>query len=308
MKTDIDIEWYIDEGFGNPFEFAPSFKTKLIINAAITGIVPTREKTPHVPLSPKRIVADAIKCCKAGASIVHLHAKDENGNSTYKASVYKKIISGIREENKNIIICASTSGRVFNSFENRSQVLLLEGDLKPDMASLTLGSLNFPDQASVNSPKIILKLASMMFEKGIKPELEIFETGMINYAIYLKKKRFLKGAPFYFNLILGSLGTMPARVSDLGHLIKTLPDGCLWAGSGVGRFQLPINILSIIKGGHVRTGLEDNIYFDNERNILATNEQLVKRIVSFSRKIGRDIATPEEARAMLGLNCSIIHS
>lgn len=173
--------------------------------------------------------------------------------------------------------------------------------MKPDMASLTIGSMNFPKQASLNSPHMIKKLASVMLEREIKPELEIFETGMINFANYMRRKGFLKGT-LYFNFFLGSLGTMPARIIDLEHLIGTLPMASVWAGAGIGRFQLPVNIASIIKGGHVRVGLEDNIYYDSVKKTLATNEQQIKRLVDFSKKIGRDVATPQEAKTMLGLN------
>ena len=296
----LDLQWYIEEGFGNPFEFTPITKDKLIINAAITGNVPKRRDTPHIPLSIEEIITCATKCYNAGARIVHLHARDEHDNPTYEASPYKEMISEIRKNCKGIIICVTTSGRTFKSFKRRSQTLWLQGDLKPDMASLTIGSMNFPKQASINSPNMIKKLANVMLERQIKPELEIFETGMINFASYLKRKGVIK-SPLYFNFFLGSLGTMPARISDLDHLIGTLPDESVWAGAGIGRFQLPINIAAIIKGGHVRVGLEDNLHFDNSKKTLATNEQLIQRVVDFSKKIGRDIATPEEARKMLDL-------
>jgi uncharacterized protein (DUF849 family) len=300
MDENIDIQWYIDQSFGNPFDLTPKIEDKLIINAAISGMIPGKRDTPHVPISPEEIIADTIRCYKAGASIVHLHVRDENGKPTYKASAYEEIIPQIRKKCKGIIICVTTSGRIIKTFKYRSQVLNLEGDCKPDMASLALGSMNFTKQASINSPRMIERLASLMLEKGIKPELEIFETGMINYATYLKRYGLLKGT-LYFNFLLGSLGTMPARISDLDHLISTLPDDSVWAGAGIGRFQLPVNITSIIKGGHVRVGLEDTIYFDSDKKVLATNEQLIKRLVEFSKKMGRDIAASDEARTILGL-------
>jgi 3-keto-5-aminohexanoate cleavage enzyme len=301
LEKQLDVQWYIDGGFGDPFEFDPKPKNKLIINAAITGNVPKKRDTPFIPLSTEEIIASAEKCYNAGARIIHLHARDEKGNPTYKASSYEEIISGIRRKRRDLVICVTTSGRTFNTFKRRSQTLWLEGELKPDMASLTIGSMNFPKQASLNSPRMIKKLAGVMVERGIKPELEVFETGMINYAAYLKRKGVLKGN-LYFNMFLGSLGTMPARISDLDHLINTLPNESVWAGAGIGRFQLPINIASITRGGNVRVGLEDNIYFDSLKKTLATNEQLIKRLADFSKKIGRNIATPQETRKMLGLN------
>lgn len=300
MNEDFDIQWYIDEGFGNPFEQIVQPSKKLIINAAITGMVPTREDTPYVPLTASEIVEDGIRCFKAGASVLHLHARDENGYPSYRARLYEGIILRIREACKDVIICVSTSGRVFNTFKCRSEVLSLDGPAKPDMASLTLGSMNFPKTACINSPEMIKQLATTMLRREIKPELEVFETGMVNYAKYLHRKGYLRGKQ-YFNLLLGSLGTMPARICDLEHLIDTLPEGSEWSGAGIGRFQLPMNLLSVIKGGHVRIGLEDNIYYDRHKKVLATNEQLITRMVDFAKSIGRDIATPREAAIVLGL-------
>jgi 3-keto-5-aminohexanoate cleavage enzyme len=300
MEKQFDIDWYTKEGFGDPFDSAPETKEKLIINAAITGNIPRRRDTPYVPLTTEEIAATAKSCFEAGARIVHVHARDEQGNPTHKKSRYEEIISEIRTKCKELILCVTTSGRTCKSFKCRSQALRLEGDLKPEMASLTLGSLNFPKQSCLNSPWMIRKLANLMLERDIKPELEVFETGMVNYATYLKRKGFLKGK-LDFNFLLGSLGTMPARISDLDHLIGTLPAESVWTGAGIGRFQLPINIASIIRGGHVRVGLEDNIYFDSFKKSLATNELLIKRVVDFSKSVGREIAKPQEAKAILDI-------
>jgi uncharacterized protein (DUF849 family) len=272
---------------------------KVIINAAITGMVPTKEETPHVPITEDEIVKDAVACMKAGASIVHLHIRDENGAPDYKAERYGKIIKRIRKE-CDVIICASTSARVFKEFDQRAEVLFLKGDEKPDMASLTLGSFNFPKQASVNSPDIILKLAETMIKNNIKPELEVFDAGMLNYAKYLDKKVKLP-RPLYFNLLLGSLGGIPGRPRDLSYLVQNLPDDSIWSAAGIGVFQLPVNATALIKGGGVRVGLEDNIYFDYEKKMLATNPQLVERIALISRELRRKIATPDETRRILGI-------
>jgi uncharacterized protein (DUF849 family) len=297
---ELDLDWYGEEGFGDIWGIAPQINPKLIINAAITGIVPTKKNTPHVPITPQEIIVDALKCVQAGASVLHLHARDSAGRPTYKADVFKEIIWGIRSKAPEVIICATTSGRVDNYFECRSEVLRLTGDYKPDMASLTLGSMNFPQTESVTTPEMIQQLALLMLEKGIKPELEVFETGMLNYALYLHRKGFLQ-SKMYFNLLLGSLGTMPARIIDLDHLLTLLPPECTWAGAGIGRFQLPINILSILKGGQVRVGLEDNIYYDCHKQELATNEQLIQRLVKFAQSRGREVATPTEARMIIGV-------
>jgi len=278
-----------------PYEKFP----KLIINAAITGMVPTKSETPHVPVTEDEIVSDAVACCRAGATIVHLHVRDDSGNPCYKAEKYGRTNRRIRAE-CDVIICVSTSARVFKEFEQRSEVLFLEGIEKPEMASLTTGSFNFPKQASVNPPEMIFRLAETMLERGIRPELEIFDSGMLNYAKYLDKKLKLP-RPHYFNLFFGALGCMPCRIEDIAYLVNSLPEGSLWSAAGVGLCQLPVNVMAMAAGGGVRTGIEDNIYFDYEKRELATNAQLVSRIVQVAGLLRREAATPDEARQMLHL-------
>ncbi len=300
LGPEFDIQWYIDEGYGSPFDIVPDTSHKLIINACLTGMVPRKKDTPYVPITAEEIIADAVRCYEAGASIVHLHARDRDGDPTYRKEVYRDLVIAIRQQCPDVIVSLTTSGRNWSELEKRSQVLELEGEAKPDLASLTTGSMNFPDQANINPPGIICALAEKMTANGIKPEIEIFETGMINYALYLRKHEILRG-PMYFNLLLGVLGAMPARIKDLNHLLDTLPDGCIWSATGIGRFQLPINMASILLGSHVRVGLEDNIWFDAARTRLATNAQLVKRVADFARFVGRAVATAKEAREMLKL-------
>lgn len=271
---------------------------KLIINLAMTGMMPTKKETPHVPISAEEIVADARRCHKAGASIVHLHARDEQGEPTYRKEIYSEIIRGIRKECPALVICVTTSGRKYNTFEQRSQVLELEDDLKPDMASLTLGSLNFPGQASINTPEMIERLALKMKEKGIAPEVEIFELGMINTAKVLMKRGILE-RPFYVNLLLGSIFSVPGTLFDLAHMVRSLPPDVHWGAAGVGKFQLIMNLGAILMGGNVRVGLEDNIYYSEET--LASNETFVQRIVRLAEEIGREVASPEEVRETLDL-------
>jgi 3-keto-5-aminohexanoate cleavage enzyme len=270
---------------------------KVIINAAITGMIPTKRDTPHVPVTEDEIVQDAVACHMAGAAIIHLHIRDEQGNPCYKAEKYGRIIRRIREK-CNVIICVSTSGRFFKDFEQRSEVLFLEGIEKPEMASITTGSLNFPKHASVNPPDIIFRLAETMLEQGIKPEIEIFDSGMLNFAKHLHKKLGLP-QPLYFNLIFGSLGGIPARIEDIAYLINCLPEESLWSAAGIGVFQLPVNLTALAAGGGVRVGLEDNIYFDYEKKELATNVQLIERISYMAKVIRRELADADEARRML---------
>lgn len=272
---------------------------KLIINAAITGMVPMKSDTPHVPITVDEIVADIKRARDAGASIVHLHARQEDGSADYRAEVYSQILAGARAVAPDVILCVSTSGRVFKTFEQRSEVLDCRNP-QPEMASLTLGSMNFPKVASVNDPDMIRSLAQRMAERGIVPEMECFDLGMVEYANYLVERRVLV-APFYCNLLLGSLGTLSATPANLARMVGALPNGTTWAAAGIGRFQFPMNALAIAMGGHVRVGLEDNIWYDNERTRLATNAELITRLVRIAQACGREIATPDEARTMIGL-------
>jgi len=269
---------------------------KLIITLAPTGMIPTKKETPHVPITPEEIAEDTYQAYKLGVSIVHVHARDEAGQPTFKKEVFEKIFTEIKRKCPDILICATTSGRVHPQVEHRSEVL----DLYPEMASLTLGSLNFVQHPSVNSMETIKKLATIMKERNILPELEIFEPGFVNTARYLTKKNYLK-KPLHFSLLLGSLGSIPAGISDLSYLIQSLPSESNWSATGIGRFQTQINVAAILMGGHVRVGVEDSIYYNYPKEELATNASLVERIVRIAKELNREIATPKETREILGI-------
>jgi len=273
---------------------------KLIINVAPTGMVPTTADNPSVPVTPEDIAKDCAECRALGGSILHLHVRDEEENADYRAHRYCETIRAVRKAVPDGIICVSTSGRSFKTFEQRSEVLTLTGDVQPEMASLTLGSMNFPKQASVNEPEMIRRLAEEMNERGIVPELEVFDFGMIDYAKYLIDRKVLR-EPFYFNLLLGSLGTIAATPFNLSAMVMSLPSGSTWAAAGIGRFQFSMNTLAVAMGGNVRIGLEDNLYFDAEKTRPASNPGLVRRIARVAESMERGIATPAEARAMIGL-------
>jgi 3-keto-5-aminohexanoate cleavage enzyme len=273
----------------------------LIVNAAITGMVPVRARVPHVPVTPAQIVADAVACVDAGAAILHLHARRDDESPAWEREAYRAFIPEIREQRPDAVICVTTSGRDAAELERRADVLDLDGDARPDMASLTLGSLNFRTTASVNAPETIVALAERMAERGIRPELEVFDTGMAYLAAELLDRGVLRG-PLYANLILGSVNTAPATARALAQLVDMLPPGTTWAAGGIGPFQLPMNAMAIFMGGHVRTGLEDNPSYDAERSQPATNPGLVARVAELARTAGRRIATPAEARERLGLS------
>jgi 3-keto-5-aminohexanoate cleavage enzyme len=272
----------------------------LIINAAITGMVPTRDTVPHVPVTPEQIARETIRCAEAGASIVHLHARDEDGRPTWRKEVFAEFIPLIRRAVPDLVICVTTSGRNYPEVEKRGDALTLEGDSRPDMASLTLGSLNFITGPSVSAPDTITRLAETMRDRGIRPELEIFDAGMAYMAEHLADRGVLE-PPFYANLMMGSLGTAPARMADLAHIVGALPDQTTWAVAGLGATQLPMNAMSVFAGGHVRTGLEDNPYFDYDARRPATNSGLVRRVAGLARIAGREVATPAQVRERLGL-------
>ena len=272
-----------------------------ILNFTPTGMIPTKEMTPEVPVQPNEIIAQVFEAAELGANMIHLHARDpKDGTSTYRKEIYAEIIAGIRAKHRDLILCVSTSGRNISEFEQRSECLELTGDLKPDMGSLTLSSLNFNKQASINAPDMIQSLAKKMLERGIKPELEAFDLGMINYAHYLIHKGFIK-PPYYFNLILGNIACAQANLLSLGLMVKELPSCSIWSSGGIGDFQLKMNALGIVDGGGVRIGLEDNIYFDAERTKLTSNADLIRRIVRIAEDMGRAPYSHKDARELLGI-------
>lgn len=273
----------------------------LIVNFTPTGLIPTKEMTPRVPVSPEEIAEEVLEIAEAGANMVHLHARDpETGLPTYKKEVYAEIINGVRRKDKDLVIAVSTSGRNFFEFEKRSEVLELEGELKPDFGSLTLSSLNFNKQASINSPDMIQALVRKMRERGIRPELEAFDLGMINYGKYLIKKGWV-GAPHYYNLILGNIACAQANMLSLGLMINELPDGSIWSVGGVGDSQLRMNAMAIVAGGGVRVGLEDNIWYDEGRTRLASNHDLVERVLAIAKAMGRRPFSRKALRKRLGV-------
>jgi uncharacterized protein (DUF849 family) len=271
-----------------------------IINAAITGMVPTRAETPYVPLTPEEIGEDAAAVREAGAAVVHLHPRDENGVPTSNREIYARVIAAVRERAPDLIISATCSGRIERTLEARSTPLLFEDDLRPDLGSLTCGSLNFPKQVSINEPEMIAGLAKLMKDNGIKPEIEVFEPGMINNARYLMSKGLI-GEPLYVNMLMGNLGTCPAGGCDLAWMVKSLPENSIWSAAGIGRYQLSVNSMALAMGGHVRVGIEDNPYYDWKDRTPASNTQLIERLVRIGTELGRRPATPAEARQIIGL-------
>jgi 3-keto-5-aminohexanoate cleavage enzyme len=277
---------------------------ELIVNFCPTGMIPTKQMTPHVPITPAEVIDEACNALERGVAIVHLHARDEKGQPTYRAQLYETMILGIRRHFPDSIVCVSCSGRNFPEFERRSEVLELTGAARPDLASLTLTSLDFPTGTSQNAPEMVIALGEKMVARGIKPELECFDFGMINAANMLIAKRMLGEPPYYFNLLLGSRYSVPATARHLSNMVEDLPPDSVWSAAGIGLFQLPMNTLAIAMGGHCRVGLEDTIYHDFGRARLATNQGLVDRVALLAESFGRALATPTRARSLLGLGPS----
>lgn len=269
----------------------------LIINAALTGMVPRRADNPHVPLTESEIVADAVRAVNAGASILHLHVRNPDESPCSEREPNASLFRAVRAACPGVIISGSTSGRTVHELDQRAAVL----DAGPDMASLTLGSMNFPTQASVNAPATIRGLAQRMRDRGIMPELELFDLGMADYAQYLVDRGEVL-LPGYANILLGSLGTASASAFNLATIVRALPGQVTWAATGIGRYQWQMNSLAIAMGGHVRVGLEDNLWMDPEtKQDPASNVRLIERVVPLARANGRAVASPADARTMIGL-------
>lgn len=268
--------------------------TKLIITAALVGAEVTRNEQPYLPLTAPEIADAAYDAWQAGASIVHLHARKPDGSSTQSASVYAEIIRLIRQR-CDVIIQVSTGGAVGMTAAERLEPVTL----KPEMATLSTGSVNFGSDIFVNSPADIEQFARTMQQYGVKPEVEVFDSGMITTALRLVKQGLLT-LPLHFDFVLGVPGAAPATLKTLLHLVEMLPAAATWSVAGIGAAELPLALHAVLMDGHVRVGFEDNIFYS--KGVLAeSNAQLVERIARLSREVGRDIATPCEARQMLGL-------
>lgn len=271
-----------------------------VLNACLTGMVATKEKNAHLPITPAEIVRDAVAVAAEGASIVHVHARDAEGQPTWDPEVYREIIIRIRAERPDLVICVSTSGRLWANRAFRSAVLRLEGAAKPDMASLTLGTVRFLSGASVNTYEDISYLAACMKDHGIRPEFEVFDETMPETAMRLVRENMVS-PPFYFNIILGNHFSAPATREALESILQRLPSDCTWAVGGIARSQFVALRFGCEVGGGMRVGLEDNLYLNHDTKQPATNVELVKRAVGIMRECGTRPASPAETRRLIGL-------
>jgi 3-keto-5-aminohexanoate cleavage enzyme len=266
---------------------------KLIITAAITGGRITREMTPHIPLTPQEIVQSAYECRQAGAAIAHIHVRDlQTGLGTQDVEIFRQVVEPLRERT-DLILCLTTSGD-FSTEERLAPV-----DLKPELASFDAGSFNRGRSVYVNSPEFLDRAAEKMRENGVKPEFETFDLGMLITALHLRDQGKVE-EPLHFQLVLGTPWGAPATPKSLLHLLDHIPQTSTWSVIGAGRWQLPMSMLALAMGGHIRVGLEDSLYYA-KGDLAKTNAQFVERIVRISREYGREIATPDEARQILSL-------
>jgi 3-keto-5-aminohexanoate cleavage enzyme len=273
--------------------------TPVILTCAITGAETTRAQQPALPITPREQAQAALECLQAGASVIHLHVREDDGTPSQRLERFEESITEIRKLCGDIIVQISTGGAVGEPIENRARPLELQGKARPEMASLNLGSMNFGSDVFWNHPKDIQGLAERMKKHGIVPELEIYELGMLEQASRLIKQGVLS-APFHFQFVLGVPGGMSGDLRNLVHLLGFLPAGAHWGVAGVGRFQLPIAAHALVMGGHVRVGFEDNIYF-RKGELAKSNADLVARVARIARELDRPVASVAQARAQLGV-------
>jgi 3-keto-5-aminohexanoate cleavage enzyme len=269
----------------------------VIITVAITGAVPKKKDNPAVPVTPAEQIESTHEAFDAGASLVHIHVRNPDESPGSDPDLYGRVQEGVRKHCPGMIVQFSTGGRGRDQ-KQRGAMLYL----KPDMASLATGSVNFPAQVYENPPDFVEGLAKTMLENDIKPEVEVFDLAMLYNAANLVKKGLLKNPP-HVQFVMGVPNAMPARRSIFDFLRKELAEvlpGATWVGAGVGRHQWEVNRWCMEAGGHVRTGLEDNLRIEPDR-LAASNAELVRKVVAACEKYSRRVATPAEARKILGL-------
>jgi len=268
---------------------------KAIVQVALTGCVHHKADNPALPVTPDEVRGDVRRCLDEGASVFHIHARDQAGRPTMNANWYRQFVDAAAQDGATVNV--SCSGRWAHAYWERAAPLSVPG---ADMGTLAMGSMNFPGRANVNDPFTIDALAKMARRSGVVPELECFELGHVHYAKYLIRKDVLE-PPHIFNFVLGNLGTCPAERRWLQAMVEMLPEGARWFGTGVGRYARRMTNWALVQDGHIRVGLEDSLWMDKARTDPATNPRLVRRAVEAARLLGREPATPDDARGILEL-------
>lgn len=269
---------------------------KLIITAAICGAEVTKEQNPAVPYTIEEMVREAKAAADAGAAVIHVHVREDDGTPTQDRERFRVVMDAIRRECPDVILLPSTGGAVGMSAEERLQPT----ELNPEMATLDCGTCNFGDEVFENTMPMMRDFGKRMAERGIKPEYECFEAGHVDTALRMAARGEVPGAPMQFNFVLGVPGCTPATVQNLCWLVGMLPAGSTWTATGIGRHAFTLAAAAIAMGGNVRVGFEDNLNL--ERGVPAkSNGELVAKVARLARELGRPIATPDEAREILGL-------
>lgn len=272
-------------------------KNKVIITAALTGAVTTKKNNKNLPTQPKEICESALACYEAGAAVVHIHVRDDDDQASMRFDKFEEAVTLIRESGCPVVINLTSSGGQGFSWEERIKPFK---ELKPEMASFDAGTMNWLNSVVfMNEPGFLELCGKEMIAANVKPEIEVFDMGMLNTAKYYLKKGILQ-APAHFCLCMGAPGGMEATTENLVYLVNHLPEDSTWSTFGIGRGANEIMMAALAMGGNIRVGLEDNVYYNS--GVLAdSNEQFVGRVARLAREIGREVATPDDARQILGL-------
>jgi uncharacterized protein (DUF849 family) len=269
---------------------------KVIITVAPTGAWPSKENNPNIPLTPREIADDVVACWKAGAAVAHLHMRDDAGKGSMNKGKFREAVTMIRDR-CDIVLNLTTSGDLDATDEDRMAHLI---ELKPELASYDCGSMNWMhNSVFLNHPVFLEKLGKVMKENGVKPEIEVFDSGMLYNALYYAKKGVL-ASPMHFQFVLGAAGGTAATVENLVYLKSLMPEGSTWSALGIGKGHLPILLATLALGGHIRVGMEDNVLFTRDR-LAASNSEFVERTVRLIGEADKAVATPAEAREILGV-------
>ena len=269
---------------------------KLIITAAICGAEVTKEHNPAVPYTVEEMVREAKSAFDAGAAVIHVHVRTDDGKPTQDRERFRVVLDAIRAACPGVILIPSTGGATGMTPEERLQPT----ELCPEMATLDCGTCNFGDDIFVNDMPTMRAFGKRMIENNIKPEYECFEMGHLDTVLKMAQKGQVPGAPMQFNFVLGVPGCTPATVQNLAWMVNAIPAGSTWTATGVGRHAFTLAAHAIAMGGNVRVGFEDNLNL--ERGVLAkSNGELVAKVVRIAKELGREVATSAEAREILSL-------
>lgn len=272
-------------------------KRKVIVTAALTGAVTTKKDNPNLPTQPEEIAASALACCDAGASAVHIHVRDDNDAASMRFDKFEETVKLIRDAGSPLVLNLTSSGGQGFSWEERIRPFR---ELKPELASFDAGTMNWLNSVVfMNEPEFLELCGKEMIAAGVKPEIEIFDIGMLNTAKYYIRKGIIQ-EPAHFQLCLGAAGGMEATTENLLYLVNHLPEKCTWSAFGIGKGANEIMMAALALGGNVRVGLEDNVYY-NKGQLAESNQQFVARVKRIVEEMGKTVATPDEARQILGV-------